>query len=106
MKNLKIKKVDDKPMVIHTKVDTKLHVYQKKGVPLKGQNVLSVNRSSKIKGSQIAKYYEKIPGKISYRKYIINQNKRKYLDGVNAYHRNKNESKKSINVKNSSFNNL
>jgi cell wall-associated NlpC family hydrolase len=48
---LNIKKVDDKPMVIHTKEKPKLHV---KGTPetkIKGRNVLTVQHGPKIAGT-------------------------------------------------------
>lgn len=48
---MNIKKVDDKPMVIHTKEKPKVHV---KGAPetkIKGRNVLTVQRGPKIAGS-------------------------------------------------------
>lgn len=48
---MNIKKVDDKPMVIHTKEKAKLHV---KGTPeakIKGRNILVVDRTPKIVGS-------------------------------------------------------
>ena len=43
---MKIKKVDDKPMVIHTKKKAKIHTHEPKKA--------SIDRSSKIKGSKIA----------------------------------------------------
>ena len=48
---MNIKKVDDKPMVIHTKEKPKVHV---KGVPetkIKGRNILTVQHGPKIAGS-------------------------------------------------------
>lgn len=48
---MNIKKVDDKPMVIHTKEKPKLKV---KGTPetkIKGRNVLTVQHGSKIAGT-------------------------------------------------------
>ena len=48
---MKIKKVDDKPMVIHTKEKSKLKV---KGAPetkIKGRNVLTVQHGPKIAGT-------------------------------------------------------
>ena len=47
---MNIKKVDDKPMEIHTKEKTRLHV---KGAPetkIKGRNILTVQRGPKIAG--------------------------------------------------------
>ena len=48
---MNIKKVDDKPMVIHTKEKPKVHV---KGAPetkIKGRNILTVQHGPKIAGS-------------------------------------------------------
>lgn len=52
---MNIKKVDDKPMVIHTKEKPKVHV---KGAPetkIKGRNVLTVQHGPKIAGSVVEK---------------------------------------------------
>lgn len=46
---MKIKKVEDKPMVIHTKQKTKIHSHDPKNAAIKGSNVYTVNRSPKIK---------------------------------------------------------
>lgn len=46
---MKIKKVDDKPMVIHTKKKAKLHTHE----PKKASNIYTVDRSPKIKGPKI-----------------------------------------------------
>lgn len=48
---MNIKKVDDKPMVIHTKEKAKLHVKAAPETKLKGRNVLTVDRSPKIVGA-------------------------------------------------------
>jgi len=86
--NLKIKKIDEKPMVIHAKADVKLHVHQKKDVALERQNVDIVDHSHKIKGSQINQAEVKISGKERYRK---------------SSRRNIKELKKSIKMNNSSI---
>ena len=52
---MNIKKVDDRPMVIHTKEKPRLHV---KGTPetkIKGRNVLTVQRGSKMAGTVAGK---------------------------------------------------
>ena len=51
---MKIKKVDDKPMVIHTKKKAKLHTHEPKKASIKAANIYTVDRSPKIKGSKIA----------------------------------------------------
>ncbi|SEW00591.1 C40 family peptidase [[Clostridium] fimetarium] len=83
---MKIKKVDEKPMVIHTKADTKLHVHQMKDAALEGQNFDIVDHSPKIKDGQINQAEVKKSGKERYRK---------------SSRRNIKESKKSIKVNNS-----
>lgn len=52
MSNLNIKKVDDKPMVIHTKEKRKLHVKSAPETKVKGRDVLTVDRSPKIAGDE------------------------------------------------------
>lgn len=46
---MKIKKVEDKPMVIHTKQKTEIHTHEPKNAAIKGSNIYTVNRSPKIK---------------------------------------------------------
>lgn len=53
MRTLKIKKVDDKPMVIHTKEKAKIHTVQSKELSIKGRNVLSRENVPKIKGATV-----------------------------------------------------
>ncbi len=48
---MNIKKVDDKPMVIHTKEKAKLHVKDTPEAKIKGRNILVVDRSPKIAGN-------------------------------------------------------
>lgn len=100
---LKIKKVVDKPMVIHTKSDMKLNTHQNKEVAIKGQNVYTVNHSPKIKSAQITDSTEKKSGKAQYRNSTIHQGKKKHSSMVGNYRKNLKESKKSIKVKNSSI---
>ncbi len=64
---MNIKKVDDKPMVIHTKEKPKLKV---KGAPetkIKGRNILTVQRGPKIAGS-VAEKSVAADGKIKLKK--------------------------------------
>lgn len=51
MRTLKIKKVDDKPVVIHTKEKVKIQTVESKKLSIKGRNVLSREFTSKIKGA-------------------------------------------------------
>lgn len=48
---MNIKKVDDKPMVIHTKEKAKLHIKQEPEAKIKGRNVLVVEKDPKIAGA-------------------------------------------------------
>ena len=44
---MKIKKVDDKPMVIHTKEKAKIHAHEPKGAKIKGSNIYTeIGRAS------------------------------------------------------------
>ena len=46
---MKIKRVDNKPMVIHTKQKAKLHVRALKKASIKGNKAYTISRNSKIK---------------------------------------------------------
>mgnify|MGYP004538116447 CR=1 FL=1 len=48
---MKIKKVDDKPMVIHTKEKAKIHAHEPKGAKIKGSNIYTVERGPKTIGA-------------------------------------------------------
>ena len=41
---MKIKKVDDKPMVIHTTQKAKIHTHEPKQASIKGSNIYTVDR--------------------------------------------------------------
>ena len=41
---MKIKKVDDKPMVIHTKQKAKIHTHEPRQASIKGSNIYTVDR--------------------------------------------------------------
>ena len=49
---MNIKKVDDKPIVIHTKEKTKLHVKTAPETKIKAGNVLTVERTPKFAGAE------------------------------------------------------
>lgn len=44
---MKIRKVDDKPMVIHTREKAKIHAHEPKGAKIKGSNIYTVERGPK-----------------------------------------------------------
>ena len=69
VRTLKIKKVDDKPMVIHTKEKAKIHSHEPKGARIKGSNIYTVERGPKIAGAKAAETM----GKKSYRKSTVYQ---------------------------------
>ena len=48
---MKIRKVDDKPMVIHTKEKAKIHAHEPKGAKIKGSNIYTVERGPKTAGN-------------------------------------------------------
>lgn len=56
---MKIKKVEEKPMVIHTKQKTKIHSHEPKSAAIKGNNIYTVNRSPKIRGASANKESDK-----------------------------------------------
>ena len=47
---MNIKKVNDKPMVIHTKEKAKLHIKQEPEAKIKGRNVLVVDKTPNAAG--------------------------------------------------------
>ena len=49
---MKIKKVDDKSMVIHTKEKAKIHAREPKGAKIKGSNSYTVERGPKTIGAK------------------------------------------------------
>ena len=62
---MKIKKVDDKPMVIHTKEKAKIHAHEPKGAKIKGSNIYTVERGPKVhagKANEMDKSICKING--------------------------------------------
>ena len=69
MGTLKIKKVDDKPMVIHTKKKAKIHMHEPKKAKIKGSNIYTVQRGPKIASAKI----NDTGKKKSYRKSTIHQ---------------------------------
>ena len=90
---MNIKKVDDKPMVIHTKEKPKVHV---KGAPetkIKGRNILTVQHGPKIAGN-VAEKSVAADGKIKLKKssvYVTDKRKTvrtKTADGMEYRGRN------------------
>ena len=50
---MKIKKVDDKQMVIHTKEKAKIHTHEPKGAKIKSSNIYTVERGPKTIGAKV-----------------------------------------------------
>ena len=50
---MKIRKVDDKPMVIHTKEKAKIHAHEPKGAKIMGSNIYTVERGPKTAGAKV-----------------------------------------------------
>ena len=98
MRTLKIKKVDDKPMVIHTKEKAKIHSHEPKGARIKGSNIYTVERGPKIAGAKAAE----TTGKKSYRKSTIHQVNVKEK-GLSRFKRNVREANTSIKTKNTNL---
>ncbi len=51
---MKIRKVDDKPMVIHTKEKAKIHAHEPKGAKIKGSNIYTVEKGPKTIGAKVS----------------------------------------------------
>lgn len=103
---MKIKKVDDKPMEIHTKAKTKIHSHEAKSTGIKGHNVYSVKRSPKIKSATaimqtMGKGTVRRRGKTTYRKSTIHQNQKERGGRIHQHNRNIKDDKKTIKTKNS-----
>ena len=94
---MKIRKVDDKPMVIHTKEKAKIHAHEPKGAKIKGSNIYTVERGPKTIGAKGADEKSK-----SYRKSTIHQSESKNK-GLSRFKRNYRESNTSIKPKNTNL---
>lgn len=108
VRQLNIKKVDDKPMIIHTKAKTKIHSHEAKSTGIKGHNVYSVKRSPKIMSATtttqtMGKGAVRRRGKTTYRKSTIHQNQEKRGGRIHQHNRNIKDDKKTIKPKNSSI---
>ena len=97
MGTLKIKKVDDKPMVIHTKKKAKIHMHEPKKAKIKGSNIYTVQRGPKIASAKI----NDTGKKKSYRKSTIHQAEKKEKE-PSKFKRNIRESNTSYSRKNGS----
>ena len=106
---MKIKKIEDKPMVIHTKQKTKIHSYEPKNTAIKGSNIYTVNRSPKIKEVTLSKEsgksrkgtseFRKHKGKKIYRKSTVHGTTNVREHGIGKFHKAIKEANQSIKVK-------
>ena len=94
---MKIRKVDDKPMVIHTKEKAKIHAHEPKGAKIKGSNIYTVEKGPKTIGAKVSDDKKK-----SYRKSTIHQSEPKNK-GLSRFRRNLKESNTSIKTKNTNL---
>ena len=109
---MKIKKVDDKPMVIHTKEKAKIHAHEPKGAKIKGSNIYTVERGPKVhdakanemdkKASAKLMLQKSAGGKRTYRKSTIHQSEAKDK-ALSRFKRNIRESGTSIKTKNTNL---
>ena len=95
---MKIKKVDDKPIVIHTKEKAKIHSHEPRGARIKGSNIYTVVRGPKIVGAKAVE----TTGKKSYRKSTVHQANVKEK-GLSRFKRNVREANTSIKTKNTNL---
>lgn len=95
---MKIRKVDDKPMVIHTKEKAKIHAHEPKGAKIEGSNIYTVERGPKTAGAKVTD----TDRKKSYRKSTIHQSEPKNK-GLSRFKQNLKESNTSIKTKNTNL---
>lgn len=106
---MKIKKVEDKPVMIHTKKKTMIHSRESKHAAIKGSNIYTVNRSPKIKEVLFSKQsgksrnasseHRQQKGKKSYRKSTVHGKDNVRNRGMGELHKNVKEANQSIKVK-------
>jgi len=90
---VKIKKVDDKPMVIHTKQKAKLHTHEPKQAAIKGSNIYTVERDPTKKSAEHTKY----------RKSTVHQVQKEGM--FSKYRKQVQQANQSVKVKNTSLRN-
>ncbi len=96
---MKIKKVDDKPMAIHTKEKAEIHSHKPKKAEINGSNIYTVKRGPKIASTKVNDNTDK---KKIYRKSTVHQAEKKEK-GLSKFKRNIRESKTSIKTKNTNL---
>lgn len=101
MRKLKIKKVDDKPMVIHTKEKAKIHTAKAKELSIKGRNVLSREATPKIKSATVGA--NSLKGSMKYRKATKHQTSDMEQKGTAKQKQGNQKAKESIKKKDSNL---
>ena len=96
---MKIKKVDDKPIVIHPNEKAKIHSHEPKKAEINGSNIYTVQRGPKIASTKVNDNTDK---KKIYRKSTVHQAEKKEK-GLSKFKRNIRESKTSIKTKNTNL---
>ena len=96
---MKIKKVDDKPMVIHTKEKAEIHSHEPKKAEINGSNIYTVQRDPRIASTKVNDNTDK---KKIYRKSTVHQAEKKEK-GLSKFKRNIRESKTSIKTRNTNL---
>lgn len=96
---MKIKKVDDKPMVIHKKEKAEIHSHEPKKAEINGSNIYTVQRDPRIASTKVNDNTDK---KKIYRKSTVHQAEKKEK-GLSKFKRNIRESKTSIKTKNTNL---
>lgn len=102
---MKIKKVDEKPMIIHTKEKPKIHVHESKDAKIKGGNVYTVEHvpGTKEKSDKQASTGNGV--KEAFRRSTIHQNKLRKLNPMTQYKKKRKDSNNSVKIKNSTIKN-
>ena len=104
---MKIKKVDDKPIVIHTKEKAKIHAHEPKKAKIKGSNIYTVERGPKVHDAKANEMDKKASAKLMLQKSAggkstIHQSEAKDK-GLSKFKRNIRESGASIKTKNTNL---
>ncbi len=103
---MRIKKVDEKPMVIHTKEKSKIHLHESKDAKIKGGNVYTIEHFQGSKANPHNQARAGNDGKQSFRRSTIHQNKLRKLNPVTQYKKKWKDSNKSVKTKNSTIKNV
>ena len=108
---MKIKKADDKPMVLHTKQKSKIHSHEPKNIAIKGNGTGTVERIPKTKGVAViaakvrtgALEYMKKSSRKTYYKATASRIENSRERGVTKFRKSVKEANQSIKAKNSNL---